>query len=85
MNEHLATVAVILPVTVSECIVAYATILPFTILAVGIATGYGLDDRRVGIRVSVGSRIFVSSYRSDWLWGPPSLLTNIYIYIYIYI
>jgi hypothetical protein len=28
--------------------------------SVGIATGYGLDDRGVGIRVPVGSRIFSS-------------------------
>jgi hypothetical protein len=28
--------------------------------AVGIATGYGLDDQGVGIRVPVGSRIFSS-------------------------
>jgi hypothetical protein len=27
--------------------------------AVGIATGYGLDDRGVGIRVPFGSRIFL--------------------------
>jgi hypothetical protein len=27
-------------------------------IAVGIATGYGLDDRGVGVRVPVGSRIF---------------------------
>jgi hypothetical protein len=26
--------------------------------AVGIATGYGLDDRGFGVRVSVGSKIF---------------------------
>jgi hypothetical protein len=26
--------------------------------AVGIATGYGLDDRGVGVRVPIGSRIF---------------------------
>jgi hypothetical protein len=29
--------------------------------AVGIATGYGLDDREVGVRVPVGSRIFSSA------------------------
>jgi hypothetical protein len=29
--------------------------------AVGIATGYGLDDREVGVRVPVGSRIFSTS------------------------
>jgi hypothetical protein len=34
--------------------------------AVGIATGYGLNDRGVGVRVPVGSRIF-SSRRTDWL------------------
>jgi hypothetical protein len=28
--------------------------------AVGIATGYGLDDRGIGVRVPVGSRIFSS-------------------------
>jgi hypothetical protein len=31
--------------------------------AVGIATNYGLDDRGVGIRVPVGSRIFSTSSR----------------------
>jgi hypothetical protein len=35
-----------------------------------IATGYGLDDRGVGVRVPVGSRIFASLYCPDWLWGP---------------
>jgi hypothetical protein len=30
---------------------------------VGIATGYGLDDRGFGVRVPVGSRIFSSSHR----------------------
>jgi hypothetical protein len=45
---------------------------------VGIATGYGLDDRVVGVRVPVGSRIFSSSRRPDRLWGPPTLLSNVY-------
>jgi hypothetical protein len=40
--------------------------------AVGIATGYGLDNREVGVRVPVGSRIFTSPYRPDRLWGPPN-------------
>jgi hypothetical protein len=39
--------------------------------AVGIATGYGLDDRVVGVRVAVGSRISSSPRRPDRLWGPP--------------
>jgi Uma2 family endonuclease len=34
--------------------------------AVGVATGYGLDDRGVGVRVP------------DRLWGPPNLLSNGY-------
>jgi hypothetical protein len=37
--------------------------------AVAIATGYGLDDRGVEVRVSVGSRIFSSSSRSDRFWA----------------
>jgi hypothetical protein len=45
---------------------------------VGIATGYGLDDRRVGVRVPIGSRNFSFPCRSDRLWGSPSLLSNGY-------
>jgi hypothetical protein len=45
---------------------------------VGIATGYWLDDRGVGIRVPVGSRMFTSPRRPDRLWGPPNLLLNGY-------
>jgi hypothetical protein len=44
--------------------------------AVSIATGYGLDDRGVGIRVPVGTKIFPSPYRPDRLWGLPSLLSK---------
>jgi hypothetical protein len=36
---------------------------------VGIATGYGLDDREVGVRVAIGFRIFSSPCRLDRLWG----------------
>jgi hypothetical protein len=46
--------------------------------AVGVATGYGLDDRGVGVRVPVGSRIFTFPCRPDRLWGPPSLLSSVY-------
>jgi hypothetical protein len=46
--------------------------------AVGIATGYGLDDRRVGVQVPMESRISSSPRRPDWLWGPPILLANGY-------
>jgi hypothetical protein len=45
---------------------------------VGIATGYGPDDRGVGVRVPVGSRILSSPRRPDRLWGPPNLLSNGY-------
>jgi hypothetical protein len=41
--------------------------------AVGIATGYGMDDRGVGFRVPVGSGIVTSPYRPDRLWGPANL------------
>jgi hypothetical protein len=43
---------------------------------VGIATGYGLDDRGVGVRIPVGSRILFSARRPDRLWGPRNHLYN---------
>jgi hypothetical protein len=43
---------------------------------VGIATGYGLNDQEVRVRVPVGSRIFSSPHRPDRFRGPPSLLSN---------
>jgi hypothetical protein len=46
--------------------------------AVGIATGYGLDDWAVGVRVPVGSRMLTSPCCPDRLWGPPNLLYNGY-------
>jgi hypothetical protein len=46
--------------------------------SVGIATCYGLDDGRIGVRVPVESRIFSSPRRPDWFWGPPSLLSSGY-------
>jgi hypothetical protein len=45
--------------------------------AFGIATGYGLDERQVSVRVS--TEVFLTSpYRSDRLWGAPSLPSNGY-------
>jgi hypothetical protein len=46
--------------------------------AVGIATGYGLDGRGVGVGVPVGTRIFSSLRCPDRLWDPRSLLSNGY-------
>jgi hypothetical protein len=43
-----------------------------------LSTSYGLDDREIGVRVPVGSRIFSSPNRPDRLWGPPNLLSNGY-------
>jgi hypothetical protein len=41
--------------------------------AVGIATGYGLGDRGVGVRVPVEPRVFSSPRRPDRLWGLPPI------------
>jgi hypothetical protein len=46
--------------------------------AVGIASAYGLDDRRVGVGVPVGSIIFFSPQRSGRLFGPAGNLSNGY-------
>jgi hypothetical protein len=45
---------------------------------VGIATGYGLDDRVVGVRVQIWSGNFSSSRRPDGLCDPINLLLNEY-------
>jgi hypothetical protein len=42
--------------------------------AVGVANGYGLDERGVGVQLSVESRIFISPYSPDRLLSPPNLL-----------
>jgi hypothetical protein len=46
--------------------------------AVGVATGYGLDDQRVGVRDQVRSRIFTFPYLPNWFCGLPCLLSNGY-------
>jgi hypothetical protein len=45
---------------------------------VGIAIGYGLDDRGVGVRVPVWLKIFSSPHRPARLWVPLNLLSNGY-------
>jgi hypothetical protein len=46
--------------------------------AFAIATGYGMRDRRFGVRVPVGSRIFLFPCSLGRLWRPSSLLSNTY-------
>jgi hypothetical protein len=46
--------------------------------AVGIAIAYGLDDRGVGVRVPVGSRIFSSPRLPYGLWGQSNFLSSGY-------
>jgi hypothetical protein len=43
----------------------------FALVGTGIGSSYGLDDRRVGVRVPVRSRILSSPRRPDRLWGSP--------------
>jgi hypothetical protein len=52
--------------------------------AVDIATGYGLHDRVVGVRVPEGAGFFSSPRRPDRLWGPPSLLPNGYRRLFLW-
>jgi hypothetical protein len=59
----------------SLCLINYALCRDSV---VGIATGYGLDDREVGVRIPVGSGILSSSICPDWFWGPPNILSNGY-------
>jgi hypothetical protein len=48
--------------------------MPF--MTVLIRSRYGLDDRGLGVRVTVESRILTSPYRPDRLCGPYILLSN---------
>jgi hypothetical protein len=44
--------------------------------SIGIATGYGLHDGGVGVRLLVGPRIISSPRNPDRFWDPPSLLSH---------
>jgi hypothetical protein len=50
--------------------------------ALGIATGYGLDGRGAEVWVPAGSRILTYPYRPDRIWGPPNLLSNVYMKLF---
>jgi hypothetical protein len=39
--------------------------------SVGIATGYGLNDRGVRVQVPIGARMLSSPYLPVLYWGPP--------------
>jgi hypothetical protein len=60
------------------CFVCFIHSVTCIYSAVGIATGYWLDDWEVGVWVPVVSRIFTSPCCPDRLWGPPNLLYNGY-------
>jgi hypothetical protein len=53
-------------------------LLNFNQLQITESTGYGLDDRGVGVQVPVGVRVFSSPRRPDRLWGSPNLPSNGY-------
>jgi hypothetical protein len=50
--------------------------------AVSVVTGYGLDDRVVGVLVPVGSRFFSSPCHPGRFWGPLNLLSSGYRGLY---
>jgi hypothetical protein len=63
-------------IKVHHNLVSYVSELVSRDIVVGIATGYGVEGRGVGVRVPVRSRIFSSPCRRKWIWDPPSLLSN---------
>jgi hypothetical protein len=65
-------------VPVSQITISIQTRNRSRVNLVGIATACGVDDRGVGVRFPVGSRIFSSPRRPDRLWCPRSLLSSGY-------
>jgi hypothetical protein len=62
------------PLTFSDPILKYTSQVRMSRdRAVGIATGYGLDDRGVGVGVSVGSRPAPGPTQPPILWVPEAL------------
>jgi hypothetical protein len=39
----------------------------------------GATGSTAGVRFPIGARSFSSPHRSDWLWDPDSLLSNMYV------
>jgi hypothetical protein len=80
-TEDLGPHCYVLPYNKFVPVLIYLSIMPLRNMSrdsiVGM-TDYGVDDRWVGVRVPVGSKIFSSSRRPDRLWGPPTLLSNGY-------
>jgi hypothetical protein len=53
--------------------------------SVGIALGYGLDDRGSRVRFPTGAENFSLHHRiQTGPWGPPSLLSNVYHGLFIW-
>jgi hypothetical protein len=53
--------------------VRYVIVVVVTVVVVGIATGYRLDDRGFGVRVPVGSRIVSTSSKLALRSPQPSI------------
>jgi hypothetical protein len=70
--ETLVFISILKPVTAREYYSKSVPSLRSRENIVGIATGYGLDDRGVGVRVPVWSIIISSPRRPDRFRGPPT-------------
>jgi hypothetical protein len=75
-TKHNSEYSTHLPGLQTKVLTSYLQQLMSQDSVVSIVTSYRLDDQEVGAQVLVGSRIFASPCRLDWLWGPPNLLSN---------
>jgi hypothetical protein len=51
--------------------------------AIGVATGFGLDQQRVEVLIPIKIRIFSSPSCPYRFWGPPNLLTSGYRVLFL--